>query len=157
MASSINVFFSFFEAAYLRRVSLQSDCMSPQIVCAVLSPSFEPLFRPSWHLRFKGSGRAKWATCMAYQGATHMTKLGLYHWDVVVRRWKIYLVQPVSPKSPKSPLHGVTIHKNAMWNHTGCWHKSRDRPWRPIALWDVEDPTFSRQSAHRWWWGYQIR
>jgi hypothetical protein len=25
-----------------------------------------------------------------------------------------------------------------------------NRPWRPIGLWDVEAPTFSRQSAHRW-------
>jgi hypothetical protein len=25
-----------------------------------------------------------------------------------------------------------------------------NRPWRPIGLWDVEDPTFCRQSAHRW-------
>jgi hypothetical protein len=23
-------------------------------------------------------------------------------------------------------------------------------PWRPIGLWDVEDPTLSRQLAHRW-------
>jgi hypothetical protein len=29
------------------------------------------------------------------------------------------------------------------------------RPWRPIGLWDVEAPTFSRQSAHRWRWGCQ--
>jgi hypothetical protein len=29
------------------------------------------------------------------------------------------------------------------------------RPWRPIRLWDVEPPTFSRQSAHRWRWGSQ--
>jgi hypothetical protein len=37
------------------------------------------------------------------------------------------------------------------------WCKSYpcDRPWRPIGLWDVEDPTFSRQSAHRWRWGFQ--
>jgi hypothetical protein len=28
-----------------------------------------------------------------------------------------------------------------------------NRPWRPIGLWDVEAPTFSRQSAHRWRWG----
>jgi hypothetical protein len=28
-------------------------------------------------------------------------------------------------------------------------------PWRPIGLWDVKDPTFSRQSAHRWRWGCQ--
>jgi hypothetical protein len=25
-----------------------------------------------------------------------------------------------------------------------------NRPWRPIGLWDVEDPTFSRQSVHSW-------
>jgi hypothetical protein len=30
-----------------------------------------------------------------------------------------------------------------------------NRPWRPISLWDVEAPTFSRQSAHRWRWGFQ--
>jgi hypothetical protein len=27
--------------------------------------------------------------------------------------------------------------------------------WRPIGLWDVEAPTFSRQSAHRCRWGCQ--
>jgi hypothetical protein len=26
------------------------------------------------------------------------------------------------------------------------------RPWRPIGLWDVDVPTFSTQSAHRWRW-----
>jgi hypothetical protein len=26
------------------------------------------------------------------------------------------------------------------------------RPWRPIWLWDVEDPAFPWQSAHRWRW-----
>jgi hypothetical protein len=30
-----------------------------------------------------------------------------------------------------------------------------NRPWRPIGLWDVEGPTLSRQSAHRWRWGCQ--
>jgi hypothetical protein len=25
---------------------------------------------------------------------------------------------------------------------------SRNRPWRPIGLWDVKDPTLSRQSAY---------
>jgi hypothetical protein len=28
-----------------------------------------------------------------------------------------------------------------------------NRPWGPIGLWDVEVPTFSGQSAHRWRWG----
>jgi hypothetical protein len=27
---------------------------------------------------------------------------------------------------------------------------SRNRPWRPIGLRDVKDPTLSRQSAYRW-------
>jgi hypothetical protein len=30
-----------------------------------------------------------------------------------------------------------------------------NKPWRPIGLWDVEAPTFSRQSAHRWRRGCQ--
>jgi hypothetical protein len=30
-----------------------------------------------------------------------------------------------------------------------------NRPWRPIGLWDVKDPTLSRQSAHRWLWSCQ--
>jgi hypothetical protein len=32
---------------------------------------------------------------------------------------------------------------------------SCNRRWRPIGLWDVEAPTFSIQSAHRWRWGCQ--
>jgi hypothetical protein len=31
----------------------------------------------------------------------------------------------------------------------------RNRPWRPIGLWNVGDPTLSRQSAHRWRQGCQ--
>jgi hypothetical protein len=30
------------------------------------------------------------------------------------------------------------------------------RPWMSTELWDVEAPTFSRQSAHRWLWGCQV-
>jgi hypothetical protein len=30
-----------------------------------------------------------------------------------------------------------------------------NRPWRPIVLRDVEDPTISRQSSRRFWWGCQ--
>jgi hypothetical protein len=30
-----------------------------------------------------------------------------------------------------------------------------NRPWRPIESWDVEAPTFSKQSAHRWRWDCQ--
>jgi hypothetical protein len=32
----------------------------------------------------------------------------------------------------------------------GC---SCNRPWRPTGLCDIKTTTFSRQSAHRWWWG----
>jgi hypothetical protein len=34
------------------------------------------------------------------------------------------------------------------------WVLCYDR-WRPVVLWDVEAPTLSRQSAHRWPWGCQ--
>jgi hypothetical protein len=30
-----------------------------------------------------------------------------------------------------------------------------NRPWRPTGLTDVEDPIFSRLSAHKWRLGYQ--
>jgi hypothetical protein len=30
-----------------------------------------------------------------------------------------------------------------------------DRQWRPTGLWDIKNPTFSRQSTHRWRWGCQ--
>jgi hypothetical protein len=30
-----------------------------------------------------------------------------------------------------------------------------NRPWSPIGLWDVEAPTSSRRSAHRWRWSCQ--
>jgi hypothetical protein len=30
-----------------------------------------------------------------------------------------------------------------------------NRLWRPMGLWDVEAPIFSRQSSHRWRWGCQ--
>jgi hypothetical protein len=35
------------------------------------------------------------------------------------------------------------------------WSYLCNRPWRPVWLWDVEVPTFSRQSAHRWRQGFQ--
>jgi hypothetical protein len=41
------------------------------------------------------------------------------------------------------------------YNFSTLKGKACNRPWRPIGLWDVEDPTFSRQSTHRWRWGCQ--
>jgi hypothetical protein len=37
---------------------------------------------------------------------------------------------------------------SGMWRRVVWWNLPRKRPWRPIGLWDVEDPTLSRQSAH---------
>jgi hypothetical protein len=33
---------------------------------------------------------------------------------------------------------------------TKRWSFSSNRPWRSIRLWNIEDPTLSRQSAYRW-------
>jgi hypothetical protein len=40
-------------------------------------------------------------------------------------------------------------------NDDNRWSYPCNRPWRPIALWDIEAPTSSRPSAHRWRWGCQ--
>jgi hypothetical protein len=37
----------------------------------------------------------------------------------------------------------------------GCESYPCNKPWRPIGLWDVEAPTFPRQSAKRWRWSCQ--
>jgi hypothetical protein len=34
-------------------------------------------------------------------------------------------------------------------------NSERVKRWRPIRLWNVEAPTFSREMAHRWRWGCQ--
>jgi hypothetical protein len=44
-------------------------------------------------------------------------------------------------------LFFTLIYESKSIHATGCWG--------PIELWDVEAPTLSRQSAHRWWWGCQ--
>jgi hypothetical protein len=36
------------------------------------------------------------------------------------------------------------------------WSSPRNRPWRPTGLWDVEDSTLSRQSAHIWRQGLSV-
>jgi hypothetical protein len=43
-----------------------------------------------------------------------------------------------------------TLRRNTYTNVKKSGSYPRNRPWRPIGLRDVEDPTLSRQSAHRW-------
>jgi hypothetical protein len=58
---------------------------------------------------------------------------------------------------------GNNIHifnaSGLIWQHLLVHSKRQshpcNRPWRPIGLWDVEAPTFYRQSAHIWRWGSQ--
>jgi hypothetical protein len=47
-------------------------------------------------------------------------------------------------------LKGRVISKSKKVMRYPC-----NRPWRPIGLWDVKDPTLSRQSAYRWRQGCQ--
>jgi hypothetical protein len=35
------------------------------------------------------------------------------------------------------------------------WSEPLNRPWRSIRFWDIEDPTLTRKSAHRWRWDCQ--
>jgi hypothetical protein len=67
-----------------------------------------------------------------------------------------------------SPIQGVTeMKRKVSWRWPSPknfavepqekekWSYPCKRPWRPIRLWDVEAPIFSRKLAHRWKWGCQ--
>jgi hypothetical protein len=55
------------------------------------------------------------------------------------------------------PLHNTNLEDTSIRSVSKIKLKlSLYRPWRPIGLWDVEAPTFSRQSAHTWWQDYQL-
>jgi hypothetical protein len=49
----------------------------------------------------------------------------------------------------------VTIHRIVSMVLNIRWSYSRNRPLRPIGLWDVEDPKLSRESVQAWWWDCQ--
>jgi hypothetical protein len=58
------------------------------------------------------------------------------------------------------PKSKINIDNEVMWNPKSVsekkrWSYSSNRLWRPIGLWDIEDPTRSGQSAHTWRWGCQ--
>jgi hypothetical protein len=54
---------------------------------------------------------------------------------------------PYPEPDQSNPYHPIpSYHRTALpYKSYPC-----NRPWRPIGLWDVEAPTFFRQSAHRW-------
>jgi hypothetical protein len=66
---------------------------------------------------------------------------GIYNWRLFSISDSCFVIFPGLFNDVISPKKGKAIPVN--------------RPWRPIGLWDVEAPTFSGQSAHRWRWGYQ--
>jgi hypothetical protein len=83
--------------------------------------------------------------------------------------WSGHVLLPLLLRNER--LIGPAAHVNSSWNiskrarvheidrlnttATGCGKAEqkkqsypRNGPWRPIGLWDVKDPTLSRQSAH---------
>jgi hypothetical protein len=76
-----------------------------------------------------------------------------------IRPWLTLVTSAVSiPFHTRSlkPIHSVlTVPRSGLvelYLHSSVILRSshRSRPWRPVGLWDVEDPTLSRQSANRW-------
>jgi hypothetical protein len=60
---------------------------------------------------------------------------------------------------PRNPLPWCTrflftsvLRKFRLLSCKRRWSHPCNKPWRPIGLWDVEAPTFCRQSARRWRW-----
>jgi hypothetical protein len=65
-------------------------------------------------------------------------------------RQNIYLSQTI-----RSSLCDVITQMTIIWTKLTELSYPCSRSWRPIGLWDVDAPTFSGQSAHRWRWGCQ--
>jgi hypothetical protein len=57
-------------------------------------------------------------------------------------------------RSRIADFENVRLRSKGQCGLKGFWSCPSDRPWRPIGLWDVEAPTFSRQSAQRWRWSF---
>jgi hypothetical protein len=70
----------------------------------------------------------------------------------MLTRWT--LIQLVETRNFPLPWK---LNRLSMFLFVLCewWSYLCDRPWRPIGLWDVETPTFSRQLSRRWRWGFQ--
>jgi hypothetical protein len=66
--------------------------------------------------------------------------------------WTVLPHPPHSPDLAPSDFHQA----DETWTKSKSKVKlSRNRPWKPMGLWDVKDPTLSRQSVHRWRQGCQ--
>jgi hypothetical protein len=74
----------------------------------------------------------------------------LRHGAVAHKRSFMHLVQTVWKAKKITALFSEAIRVRKKLSYP-C-----NRPWRVIGLWDVEAPTFSRQSAHRERWGCQL-
>jgi hypothetical protein len=75
------------------------------------------------------------------------------------RPWDGLIPRPRSPND--CVLQDEETEKASKAQQKGCrainnTRYPRNRQWRPIGLWDVEDPTLFRQSDHRWRWGCQL-
>jgi hypothetical protein len=46
----------------------------------------------------------------------------------------------------------ISFHFILPMNEDKRWNYPWNSPWRPIGLWDIEAPAFSRQSAHKCQW-----
>jgi hypothetical protein len=60
----------------------------------------------------------------------------------------VYRVKKLKKLATSKGLYNLRQRERAKSKSYPC-----NRPWRPIVLWDVDAPTFSRQSAQRWRWG----
>jgi hypothetical protein len=72
-------------------------------------------------------------------------------WSVEKTRWQILS----NRKEDKTRLQFESAFDKYFHKRLKGKSYFRNRPWRPIGLWNVEASKFSRHSAHRWRWGCQ--
>jgi hypothetical protein len=75
-------------------------------------------------------------------------KRSIHPWGRKYTSYSMYQLGPLSNKTPEN----WSSHQNMKTDKKGKAIPV-NRPWRSIGLWDVETPTFSKQSAYRWRWG----